>query len=48
MEIATKIPPNLKNIFLAIATKFHGNSDENPTQFKKKMKIMETWKNFVE
>jgi hypothetical protein len=26
----------------------HENSDENPAQFKKKMKIMETWKNFVE
>jgi len=50
MAIATKIPPNLKkNILIAIETNFHGNRDEHPTQFKKtNMKIMETWKHFVE
>jgi hypothetical protein len=50
MEIVMKIPPNLKNLFVAIAMNFHGNKDENPAQLKKKknMKIMETWNNFME
>jgi hypothetical protein len=35
MEIEMKIPPKLKNLFVEISPKFHGNSDENPDQVKK-------------
>ena len=42
MAIEMKIPPKLKNLFVEISPKFHGNIDENPALFKKNMKIMET------
>jgi 2-hydroxy-3-keto-5-methylthiopentenyl-1-phosphate phosphatase len=48
MEIETKIPPKLKNLFMAILKNVRGNIDENISLFKKHMKITEKWKQFVE